>query len=410
MIEDVIYQQKSERDRFISSEYIPRDAQLDLHSGFINVIIGPRRAGKSFFALHSLADKKFGYANFDDERLIKTENYDQIIRAIDRLYARPDILLFDEIQNLQDWELFVNRLQRQGRIVVITGSNSNLLSGELLTHLTGRNYPVYIFPFSYRELSKSVIKNTIEERRILLHEMLENSGYPEVVIKRSDSREYLRMILRDTIYKDIIARYKPRDPVMVNKIVDMLINGIGSHYSLRNISDITGYNERTVSKYVSYILNIMIFFQIPRFSYKVREQHRSLKKIYAIDNGIINSGGFNPSVNRKKKLENLVASELYKRSLKLGDQLFYWKRDYECDFVIQKANKITEIVQVSADVRNPKTLSREMRAITEASSFTNCEELTIVTIDDSSIRQFEWYGKKKEIRLVPFTEWVDKLD
>jgi|GEM_PF-4018876 len=108
--------------------------------------------------------------------------------------------------------------------------------------------------------------------------MLENSGYPEVVIKRSDSREYLRMILRDTIYKDIIARYKPRDPVMVNKIVDMLINGIGSHYSLRNISDITGYNERTVSKYVSYILNTMIFFQIPRFSCKVREQHRSKKK------------------------------------------------------------------------------------------------------------------------------------
>lgn len=105
-----------------------------------------------------------------------------------------------------------------------------------------------------------------------------------------------------------------------------------------------------------------------------------------------------------------MASELYKRSLKLGDQLFYWKRDYECDFVIQKANKITEIVQVSVDVHNPKTLSREMRAITEASSFTNCEELTIVTIDESSIRQFEWYGKKKEIRLVPFTEWVDKLD
>ncbi|NUN10499.1 MAG: ATP-binding protein [Ignavibacteriaceae bacterium] len=380
---------------------------MNLRSGLINVIIGPRRAGKSFFALHSLADEKFGYANFDDEKLVGIENYDEITEAIDRIYASPEIILFDEIQNLPKWELFVNRLQRQGRKIVITGSNSNLLSGELATHLTGRNYPVYIFPFSYNELFSASGQDTEMKRREIYHNLLENGGYPEVAVRRSDSKEYLRMIFRDTIYKEIVARYKPRDPVMVSKIAEMLITGIGSAASLRTVSDTTGYNERTASKYISYIINTIIFFQLPRFSYKVKEQHKSVKKIYAIDNGFINSIGFNSTANRGRKLENLVASELYKRSLKKGEMLHYWKKEYECDFVVQSGGKVTEIIQVSADVSNPKTLNREMRALTVASSELNCDNLTIVTEGEKSVRQFEWYGKKKEIYLVPFVEWVE---
>ena len=97
-----------------------------LDNPMIKVIIGPRRAGKSFFSLHFLSGKKFGYVNFDDERLIELKDYDELIEAINSIYDKPKYLLFDEIQNLEKWELFANRLHRQGYNLIITGSNSKL--------------------------------------------------------------------------------------------------------------------------------------------------------------------------------------------------------------------------------------------------------------------------------------------
>lgn len=408
MLHDVINQQKRELELLLSAHYIQRDTRLNLASGLINVIIGPRRAGKSFFAVHSLKGSHFAYANFDDERLVASENYDEIIEAIDRVYAKPEILLFDEIQNLPKWELFVNRLQRQGRRMVITGSNSNLLSGELATHLTGRNFPVYLFPFSYNELLNAAHSDSPEIQTMVFLDLLEYGGYPEVAIRKSAARDYLQMLFRDTIYKDIVTRYKPRDPAMIGKIAELMIAGTGSPLSLRNLSTVTGYNQRTVSKFVSYILNTMIFFRVPRFSFKIKEQKISSGKIYLTDNGYISGIGFNPTHNLGKKLENLVATELYKCSFKTGNNVHYWKKEYECDFVLHQSGKVTEIIQVAADLSNLKTLDREMRALTVASEDLKCNNLTIVTMHEESVRQFEWYGKKREIQIVPFTEWSRK--
>src|SRR3989344_9059940 len=129
-VKDILLLQKREIELKLKEEYIERKPSLKMNS-MIKVIIGPRRAGKSFFALHFLAKHgKFGYANFDDENLVEVKNYDEIISALDSLYKNQVIILFDEIQNLPKWELFVNRLQRQSRNLVITGSNSNLLNRE----------------------------------------------------------------------------------------------------------------------------------------------------------------------------------------------------------------------------------------------------------------------------------------
>ena len=122
MIKDILILQKRELDSVLKEKYIEREnIKLDLSNTLIKVIIGPRRAGKSFFSLHALSKKdKFGYINFDDEKLIETEDYDEIISAINSLYDNPKTLFLDEIQNLPKWELFVNRLQRQGFNLVIT--------------------------------------------------------------------------------------------------------------------------------------------------------------------------------------------------------------------------------------------------------------------------------------------------
>src|SRR3989344_5432840 len=113
-IKEIITLQKREIELKLKEEYIERTQNLKLDNDLIKVIIGPRRAGKSFFALHFLNKKgNFGYVNFDDE----------IITAMNSVYDNPKLVLFDEIQNLPKWELFANRLQRQGYKLVITGSN-----------------------------------------------------------------------------------------------------------------------------------------------------------------------------------------------------------------------------------------------------------------------------------------------
>src|SRR3989338_1817624 len=178
--------QKREIEVKLKEKYIERNQDLKLNNDLIKVIVGPRRAGKSFFAIHFLDKKgKFGYVNFDDEKLIEVENYDEIITSLNSVYDNPKFVLFDEIQNLPKWELFANRLQRQGYNLIITGSNSNLLSKELATHLTGRHLLTNIFPFSFKEYlkfeGKELTNTEIKER---LSKYILNGGYTEILSKK----------------------------------------------------------------------------------------------------------------------------------------------------------------------------------------------------------------------------------
>jgi len=149
MIRDIVLSQKVEFEQKLHEKYVHRNINYASgESGLIHVIIGPRRAGKSFFGMHQIAKiNSFGFLNFDDELLVKVPNFDEILDAVLAVYSNPKTLLLDEVQNLPDWELIVNRLQRKGYQLIITGSNSNLLSSELATHLTGRHLPVYLFTF-----------------------------------------------------------------------------------------------------------------------------------------------------------------------------------------------------------------------------------------------------------------------
>ena len=149
MIKNKIIAQKQELDAKLKEKYIERTANPEkLDNALIKVIIGPRRAGKSFFALHFLKKQgNFGYINFDDEEIAGAKDYDEIVEAMNAVYDNPKYVLFDEIQNLPKWELFANRLQRGGMNLIITGSNSHLLSKELATHLTGRHLLINISPF-----------------------------------------------------------------------------------------------------------------------------------------------------------------------------------------------------------------------------------------------------------------------
>ncbi len=283
MVRNKIIAQKEEIKRKSSELYIERKVNpKKFENDLIKVVIGPRRAGKSFLATHimnKLGD--FGYANFDDEELIEVKQYDDIVKEIDSIYNHPKNLFFDEIQNLPKWELFANRLQREGYNLVLTGSNSKLLSKELATHLTGRHILIHIFPFSFKEyISIEKRELTQAEIKAKLSKYLVDGGYPEPLLKSLDYKDYLSTLFDSIIYKDIVRRFNIRIPRKIEDLSLQLISNTAKEFSYRSLSN-AGKNKSTytVQKYIGYLQETFLFFELNRFSYKVKEHISSNKNI-----------------------------------------------------------------------------------------------------------------------------------
>jgi len=255
-IQDILILQKREIQSRMKEKYVERKTNIKLDNDLIKVIIGPRRAGKSFFAIHTLNNlNNFGYINFDDEKLTDIKDYNEIISSINEVYNKPKYILLDEIQNLPKWELFVNRLQRQGFKLIITGSNSNLLSRELSTHLTGRHSLVTIFPFSFNEYLELEEKElTSLETKEKLSQYLIHGGFPEPLIKNVDLKEYLSTLFNSVIYKDIVKRYNIRNIKEIEDLSYYLISNIASEYSFNSLSKVSKVkSSHTTRKYLKYL-------------------------------------------------------------------------------------------------------------------------------------------------------------
>jgi hypothetical protein len=412
MIRDIVLNQKRELEQRMLEKYVPRGINIAVGaSEMIRVIIGPRRAGKSFFGMHQLVQgEKFGFLNLDDERLIKIQNFDEILEAIMVVYGNPSLLLLDEIQNLPDWELIVNRLQRQGYRLIITGSNSNLLSSELATHLTGRHWPVYIFTFSFIEFLAVIEGELTEpEKKERFNDWLLNGGYPEPLVKGINLKDYLQVLFDSILYKDIVKRYKIRQPVYLENLAVWLISNITAEFSLNSIcNQVQISSVHTVKKYLHFLEESYVFFTLPFFSFKVGEQQRGNKKIYCFDNGFRQAKAFHFSDDWGKLLENAVAQELFKRCLYEGLKLFYWKdRDQqEVDFVVQSGSQVTELIQVCWNVNQSKTLDREVRSLLKASEKLKCDKLMIISSKEEKKEEFSWFGVQREIIFVPAWKWM----
>ncbi len=412
MIRDIVLNQKRELEQRLQEKYVTRESGFAFGSSdMIHVIIGPRRAGKSFFGMHQLVHgEKFGFVNLDDERLTKVQSFDEILEAIMAIYDNPTLLLLDEIQNLKDWELIVNRLQRQGFRLIITGSNSNLLSSELATHLTGRHLPVYIFTFSFKEYLAVFSKElTAPEKKEKFNDWLISGGYPEPLMKGLNVKQYLQVLFDSILYKDIVKRYKIRQPDSLENLAVWLLTNITAEFSYNSICNQTQISSvHTVKKYLHYLEESYVFFTLSLFSFKVGEQQRGNKKIYCFDNGFRQAKGFQFSNDWGKLLENAVATELFKRCLYEGSKLFYWKdRDQqEVDFVVQSGTQVSELIQVCWDVTQTKTLDREVRSLLKASGKLKCDRLLIITMEEEKTEEFSWFGVQRNIEFVPAWKWM----
>ncbi len=378
-------QDELELERGMIEREVEKNVKRYLNKNIIKVITGLRRVGKTVLAKRLLKDKDVCYVNFDDERLVN-HTLEDIFNAAKNVYGDSSYVFFDEIQNMDGWELFVNRLQREGYNIVITGSNANLLSRELSTHLTGRYVEVKLWPFSYKEWMKAKKeKASLDSAKSYLFE----GGMPEVVVKEYDSN-YLKMLVENIVTKDVAIRYGIKDVLKIKNLVYYVFSNISCPLSFRKISSFLGISPHTVSEYLSFLEEAYLVMRSRFFSFKVKEQIGFPMKYYCVDNGIARANGFVIGENIGHLMENLVAIELLRR----GEDLFYYKdeRQREIDFVSK-----TSSIQVSYTESE-----RETRVFTNKIG----EENILITWDDEGYVKKKWFGKEIEYKKVPLYKWL----
>lgn len=417
LIKEVIAKQSQEKESLSRLEYVNRTKAVKgpelMSSPLIKVVLGPRRAGKSVFSLMLLKDKPFLYFNFDDPALVgeKLDLY-ELVDELHKFYGDTKFVLFDEIQNLKGWELFANRLHRQGYNLVLTGSNANLLSMELATHLTGRHLPIEILPFDFQEFLKAKNFSELDQKPELL-KLLEQymtfGGFPEVVTKNQHPRGYLDVLFDSLLFKDVVKRHKVRFSEQIDQLGSYLINNVSNQYSFRKIANILKFkSDVTLERYLKYLEEAYIIFSLSGFSAKAGERLRSPKKIYTVDNGFVASKAVQHSSDNGKLMENLVFTEFVKRGFEPNRELFYYKtrNGREVDFAIMNGHEISKLIQVCYDVRSSDVEQREVKSLIEAGDELKVDNLTVLTWDDE--REVEKNGKI--VKFKPLWKWLLEIE
>ncbi len=420
ILQRIIEDQRDEIERKVKRENIINRGKTDEIKEFVKhpnilTILGVRRCGKSILSYLIFGDEKFGHINFDDERLseFKVSDFDNMLEAFYGIYGKElNCFIFDEIQNVDMWEKFVSRLRMNNRII-ITGSNSKLLSSEISTSLTGRHIDYTLFPFSFEEflLYNGVKPNINLTRDIgvvknLLNKYINSGGFPETYTL---GKNILMSIYNDIIEKDVIRRYKIRKVNEVRSMARYLVANFSSEISYNKLKNILNLNISTAKKYSDYISAVYMVFFIEKFSYKPKKQITGPRKVYCMDNGIANIISLKFSENTGKLMENLTAIHLMRlKANNMDFDVFYWK-DYqqrEVDFVIKEGLKVSRLIQVTYASGKDEIAKREIKGLIKGSDELKCDNLYMVTWDYEDEGNFDG----KTIKFIPLWKWLINLN
>lgn len=411
----VLYDQREEVRALMAAPLCSRaeEAQLELSSPMAQVVIGVRRSGKSTLCLKFLYEKgiDFAYVNFDDDRLhhVVTENLNDILSALYQVYGDFKYIFIDEIQNVDGWQLFVNRLLRQRIHVFVTGSNSKLLSNELTTHLTGRYIRVELFPFSFAEYcaavgvdTQSLTTKAEALRQKALGDYLLNGGFPEL-LHTTLKRPYIGTLLNAIIKDDIAKRFKVRHVDVLTNLANHLADNFCQEFRPKEIAASFGVSAPTISTYYSYLKEAFLLLGIHKFSFKSRERIRN-EKVYVVDTAFIQHRDNTFSTqNLGWRLENMVYIELLRRCRPQFMDVFYYRcAQWEVDFVVTQGSKVVSLIQVCYNISAEKTLKRELRGLVKASEKFGCHDLILITADQTDTIVLAG----KTVRIVKATDWL----
>lgn len=409
LLKAVIYDQQSLvwDDRFVKRA-IP--AGISEHNE-IEVISGVRRCGKStlLHQIRAIRDEHDYYLNFDDERLVnfKVADFQLLYETFIELFGLQKTFYFDEIQNIAGWELFVRRLHDHGNKVFITGSNATMLSRELGTHLTGRYSKIELYPFSFSEYLKfngrtvkpKDISGTTgkSELQRFFNEYLANGGFPAYLQNKSET--YLKSLYESILYRDVMVRNHLTNERELLELVNYLASNISRLASYNSLAKIVGVkNATTIKNYLGFLQNTYLLFLVSKYDYALKKQLQNSKKVYFIDNAMVNRLGFSFSGEKGRMLENLIFIELKRRD----KEVFYHNGRHECDFVIKNGIHITEAIQVCYTFDLPDTREREIKGLIDALQYYGLKEGMIITNDMDEHISIDGF----KIEIVPAWKWL----
>ena len=399
------------RSNIVLREVLPGGKEA-LSAPNVLAILGVRRCGKSVFSHMLSKEYNFGYVNFDDERLIdvKTMDLDRLLQALYDLHGDIDLIILDEIQKVPGWELFANRLRRTKRVIV-TGSNSKLLSGEMATSLTGRHIDITLFPYSFREFALS--KNhprvealtTFERAQTinLLERYMEIGGFTEAQIF---GREILRGIYGDIISRDILQRHNIRKAETLRHMAKYLATNICGETSYSKLAKQFDVGHvSTGSNWFAYLEQSYLFFKLDRFDFSFKRQVLAPKKVYCVDIGLARTVGFRFSENIGQAMENIVAIELQRKKASMHDlEIYYWKdhQQREVDFIIKNGPEVQQLVQVTYASDRQEVPARELTALEKASKALQCKNLLLITWDYEGEEKLD----EMKVKFIPLWKWL----
>lgn len=411
----IIQNQRKERDELLARHYLMRKSNTDvktlLDNPMIKLITGPRRVGKSTYALLMLQGKSFAYLNFDDNLLLSAWDEELVMRTLDEVYPNYEFLLLDEVQNLKDWDVWVSKLYRRGKNLVITGSNAKMLSSEMATVLTGRYLQVEMLPFSLTETIEwkganiNSISNAKQAEAVAIaDDYLRNGGYPETIDMRSITRNYLSTLFDSIIWKDVAKRHNIRNITDLNNIALYLLSNFCNPLSANDIAkELSMTSVTTTRKFMDYLHEPYLFYYLPRFNNKLKLMKKAACKVYVIDNGFVAAKAFNLSENLGRLLENEVFVELLRQGYQVETSLFYYRsrNDREVDFVTRQGTHINQLIQVCYDMTSPKTEKREVSSLLECAGELKCNNLLIITNNEEREIHTDGYN----IKVIPFIKY-----
>lgn len=415
-LERVLLDQKEELEALRNKSFCHRleESQIDLNSNLAQVVIGVRRSGKSTLCFNALEKSKvrYAYVNLDDENLygLTVKDMNDILQVFYSIYGNFTHLFLDEIQNIKGWPLFVNRMLRKGMHVLLTGSNSKLLSGELASHLTGRHHTIELLPFSFRDWCNyngiATAPLTTKNMGILMgafDKYLRQGGFPELLIERNHT-SYIDSLFHNIITQDIQKRFNVKYIDSLERLAGHLLNISPAIIVKDKLQEQFGFkSHHTLGNYLSYLAQTYLVCKVSKYSTKSRERSVA-EKAYAIDVAFMNKReNALAGENLGWRLETIVYLELRRRIKKEEEDIYYFDNgNTEVDFIVCNGNKATGVYQVSYNIENPKTRRREVNGAITAAKTTKCSNVYILT--DHQSETIVQNGIK--IKAMPVWEWI----
>ncbi|MGC9132444.1 MAG: ATP-binding protein [Candidatus Micrarchaeia archaeon] len=415
-MEDKISRYIMDRKEAIKSLKVEeRLIRIPLTKDFIISLIGPRRAGKTYFLYQLIKNKKI---NDEDYLFVNFEeiegSLESFISKHQEIYGKPPKFLFlDEIQSLKNWEKEVYRVfEKKKFYIFLTGSSSRFLSKEIATQLRGRSLTIKVFPFSFREILsiyglKKEFYTSEEIGRVknLLRAKLKEGLFPDIALKKVEASSFISEFIDLIIYRDIMERYGVKN---ISALEFFTKNSIASNSSVFSVNKI--YNtmkslgikvsKNTLYNFQRFLEDVNSIFFLKKYSKSIKEVELSLPKAFVVDNSLYTFTTY--KLDTGILMESFVFQELLKLGYEVNKNLYYIGDTHEVDFIILEKDRVKQLIQVTYASSKDEIKNRETNSLLKVSELLRCKNLSIITWDYED----ELRINNKTIKCIPLWRWL----